>query len=341
MKKTNLIIILILVLPLLVSAAIFPKVGTAGVQFLKLGVDARAIGMGEAYTAVSDDISSVFWNPAGLSLNPQSQILLSHTEYVADIRHEFMAVSRFYDFGALAFSVSFLHMGEMDVTTEEQFGPTGEKFTCYDMSLGLTYSYRFTDKFSFGFTGKYIREELDVYPANGLSIDLGSLYNTGYKNVTIGMAMRNFGPDMEFNIDEDDDGLYDEDPFDLLDNDGDGLIDEDREEMPFKIPMNFSLGISGELYKDDSSCLLAAFQLDSYVDREETYNLGAEYSINTLRLRSGYQFGYDAAGFNAGFGFLVPTSYAVFAIDYSYSYFGDLAETAIKTPHRLSIKLLY
>jgi len=341
MKKNILIISLIIVLPLLLTAEIFPKVGTAGAQFLKIGIDARAIGMGEAYTAVSDDISSVFWNPAGLCLKKQSQVILSHTEWVADIRHEFLAASQFYDFGALAFSVSFLHMGEMDVTTVEQFGPTGEKFSCYDLAAGLTYSYKFTDKFSFGFTGKYIREELDTFTSNGFAFDLGSLYNTGYKNVTIGMAMRNFGPDMEYDIDEDGDGIFDEDPFDLLDNDGDGKIDEDREEMPFKIPMNFSLGISGEIFSDDNSYLLASLQLDSYVDREETYNLGGEYKINLLRLRTGYQFGYDAAGFNAGFGLLIPTSYAIYAVDYSYSDFGDLSESTIKTPHRITIKLMF
>lgn len=341
MKRNIVIVVMIALLPLFLTAEIFPKVGTAGVQFLKLGIDARAIGMGEAYTAVSNDISSVYWNPAGLSLNPQNQILLSHTEYVADIRHEFMAASKYYDFGTLAISVSFLHMGEMDVTTEEQFGPTGEKFTCYDLAAGISYSYQFTDKFSFGTTGKYIREELDESRANGFSVDLGTLYNTGFRNITIGMAMRNFGPDMEFDIDEDGDGQYDEDPFDLLDNDGDGLIDEDREEMPFKIPMNFSLGIAADVFRENNTYLITSLQLDSYVDREETYNLGAEYKINNFSLRSGYQFGYDAAGFNAGFGILVPTSYAVFSIDYSYSEFGDLAESAIKTPHRLSIKLMY
>jgi long-subunit fatty acid transport protein len=341
MKKKILIITLVILLPLLLSAEIFPKVGTAGVQFLKLGVDARAIGMGEAYTAVTDDISSVYWNPAGLSLKVQNQVFYSHTEWLAGIMHEFFAVSRYYDIGTLAFSISFLHMDYMEVTTEEQFGPTGETFTCYDLAAGLTYSYRFTDKFSFGLTAKYIREELDEYPANGVAVDLGSLYNTGWKNITIGMAMRNFGPDMEFNIDEDGDGLYDEDPFDLLDNDGDGLIDEDREEMPFKLPMNFSLGISGDLYRDEASSLIASLQLDSYVDRQETYNLGAEYKIGKFSLRSGYQFRYDAAGFNAGMGFVIPTRSFIVMLDYSYSDYGDLTESLMETPHRFTVKLFY
>ncbi|MCF7911947.1 MAG: PorV/PorQ family protein [Candidatus Cloacimonetes bacterium] len=343
MKKYICIIALVILLPLLLSAEIFPKVGTAGVQFLKLGIDARAIGMGEAYTAVTDDISSVYWNPAGLSLNTQNQVFYSHTEWLAEIQHEYFAVSHYFDFGVLAFSMSYLHMPEMEVITEESWVPTGEMFNCYDLAAGLTYSYQFTDKFSFGITGKFIREELDEYPANGLSVDLGTLYNAGWNNITIGMAMRNFGPDMEFNIDEDGDGLYDEDVFDLLDNDGDGLIDEDREEMPFKLPMNFSLGLAGDLYRsdDDSSYLIASLQLDSYVDRQETYNLGAEYKIGKLCLRSGYQFEYDAAGFSAGLGFIIPTSSFIVMLDYSYSDYGDLTESFMLTPQRFTIKLLY
>lgn len=343
MKKNILVITLLLVLPIILSAEIFPKVATAGVQFLKLGVDARAVGMGEAYTAVSDDISSVYWNPAGLALKVENQFFYSHTEWLADIQHEYVAASRYFDFGTLALSVSFLHMDQMDVTTEEQFGPTGETFTCYDLAAGLTYSYQFTDKFSCGFTGKYIREELDTYPANGFSFDLGTHYNTRWNNVTIGMAMRNFGTEMEYDIDEDGDGEYDEDIFDLLDNDGDGLIDEDREEMPFKIPMNFSLGVSGDVYRNDdaASYLLASFQLDSYVDREETYNLGAEYKMGKFALRSGYQFGFDAAGFSAGAGFIIPTSSFIINLDYSYSNYGDLTESFLKTPHRFTIKLSY
>ncbi len=343
MRKNIIIIALVLLLPLLLTAEMFPKVGTAGVQFLKLGVDARAIGMGEAYTAVTDDISSVYWNPAGLALKTQNQVFYSHTEWLADIQHEFFAVSRFYDFGTLALSVSYLHMDYMDVTTEEQFGKTGETFTCYDLAAGITYSYKFTDKFSFGFTGKFIREELDEFPANGFAIDLGSLYNTGWRNVTIGMSLRNFGPDLELNIDEDGDGQYDEDVFDLLDNDGDGSIDEDRDEMPFKLPMNFSLAIAGDLYRtdDNSSHLLASLQLDSCVDRKETYNLGAEYRIGKLCLRGGYQFEYDAAGLSAGLGFIIPTSSFIIQLDYSYSDYGDLTESFLETPHRFTIKLLY
>lgn len=341
MKRYILMLLFLMLIPMILSAEIFPKVGTAGLQFLKLGIDARAIGMGEAYTAVTDDISSVYWNPAGLALKSENQLLFSHTEWLADIRHEFFAASRKTNWGSFAFSVSLLHMDYMDVTIEETFEPTGETFTCYDLSAGISYANAFTDKFSFGVTVKYLRENLDEYSVNGISVDIGSLYNTGWNNLTVGMALRNFGPDLKYEIDKDGDGEYDEDPFDLIDNDGDGLIDEDREEIPFKLPMNFSLGLVADLYSTGNQLLIGSLQLDSCVDRVETYNVGFEYKFNTFKIRSGYQFEYDEAGFSIGFGWSIPTSFAIFAIDYSYTDMGDLTESFFKTPQRLTLKMYY
>jgi hypothetical protein len=342
MKKYILLLTLVIVFPSILSAEIFAKTGTAGLQFLKIGVDARAIGMGEAYVAVTDDISSVYWNPAGLALKPQNQIFLSHTEWVAGIKYEYVAISKVMSFGTMAFSGALLHMDQMDVTTEEAFGPTGETFTCSDILAGVTYSNAFTDKFSFGLTGKYLRQNLDEHSVNGVSMDLGSIYNTGWKNLTIGMALRNFGPDLKYELDNDGDGLIDEDPFDLLDNDGDGLIDEDGPEIAFQIPMNFSLAVSVDLYNNNNQRLIASAQLDNCVDRRETYNAGLEYKIGTFKIRSGYQFGFeDSYSYSFGFGWTLPTSFAVIDLDYSYSDFGYLTESFLKTPHRLSLKFFF
>jgi len=341
MRKNIEILLVMILVPIMLTAEIFPKTGTAGLQFLKLGIDARAIGMGEAYTAVTDDISSVYWNPAGLAIKSQNQFLFSHTEWLAGIRYEYFAASKITGLGTFALSAAALHMGWMDVIDEDTFAPTGEKFTCSDFAVGLSYASSFTDKFSFGFTTKYLRENLDEFNVNGVAVDIGSLYNTGWKNITIGMSLRNFGPNLQFRLDDDSDGNIDEDPFDLLDNDGDGLIDEDREELPFKVPMNFSLGISGDLLRSEGQVLIASAQLDNCVDRMETYNVGFEYKLGTFKIRSGYQFNYDAAGLSAGFGWTVPTSFAVIDIDYAYTDMGDLTESFLKTPHRLSIKFLY
>lgn len=342
MKKILLPLIILSLLPLSLCAEIFAKTGTAALQFLKIGVDARALGMGEAYIAVSDDISSVYWNPAGLAKlyekNLQSQAMLSHTQWPADIMQEYFAFSKETNYGMLALSGTVLHMAEMDVTDEYFWGPTGETFNASDLAVGLTYANAFTDKFSFGFTGKFIQENLAEDQVNTFSLDLGSLYNTGYKNITIGMALRNFGPDIKYDVDDDNDGSVDEDPFDLFDNDGDGVIDEDGEGTEYKIPMNFSLGIAMDFMRDDTSYLIGSVQLDNCVDRKETWNLGTEYNWNNFFLRGGYQIAYDAAGLSCGFGVKLPVRAGIFNIDYAYTDMGDLTEDFVNGAHRLSIK---
>jgi len=340
--KKNIIIILAVLLSLTVlSAKPFGKTGTTALQFLKLGIDARAVGMGEAYTAVSDDISSVWWNPAGLAPALNKQVFFSHTNWPADIYHEFAAASYTNGVSTWALSAAVLHMDQMDVTDEEFFGPTGETFTNSDIAVGLSYATTFTDKFSFGLTGKYLRENLYIYDVNSFSFDLGSMYNTGWRNLKIGMSLRNFGPDVRFKVDNDDDNSFDEDPFDLLDNDDDGLIDEDGEELDNKIPMNFSLGLSCDLMRQQNSYWIASAQLDNCIDRMETWNVGTEYKYGNLFLRCGYQINYDTNGASIGFGVQIPTRFAIFNVDYAYTDMGYLSENFLNSAHRLSIKMKY
>ncbi len=123
-------------------------------------------------------------------------------------------------------------------------------------------------------------------------------------------------------------------------NTGDQLLQYPEAEE-FKLPLNFSLGIAADLYNLENRHLIGSFQIDNCVDRVETYNLGFEYKMGTFKIRAGQQFNYDAHGFSMGFGWTIPTNFAIFDIDYAYSDYGYLSESFIKTPHRLSIKLFY
>ncbi len=343
MKKQIILLcaLALILLPLSLSAKPFGKVGTVGMQFLKLGVDARAIGMGEAYTAVTDDISSVYWNPAGLAPSFQNQVFFSHTNWPADIMQEFVAAT--YTTGVSTFAVygTLLHMDDMEVTDEDAFGHTGEYFTNSNMALGVNYAQQFTDKFSAGLGVKYLRENLYEYDVNTYAVDLGSMYNTGWNNVKIGMALKNFGPDFRYRVDNDGDGLIDEDPFDLFDNDGDGLIDEDGPEMECKIPMHFSLGVAGDLMRGENTYWIASLQLDNVIDRRETWNVGTEYKLGNIFLRGGYHFGDDATSYSAGAGWQIPTSIGIFNIDYAYTDMDKLTESMLKSAHRVSLKMRY
>jgi len=344
-NKIVLSLIILLIIPTILLGDIFAKVGTAGLQFLKLGVDARGIGMGEAYTPYVKGASASYWNPAGLAFTNGMELFLNHTKYVADINFEYATLAFPTSLGVFALNGSVLYMDWMKVYEEDNFDWTGEYFTCSDMMAGISYATSLTDKFAAGITGKYLRQNLDEYDVNGWSIDLGSLYNTGWRDLTIGMSLRNFGPNLKYDVDNDKDGLLDEDPFDLLDNDGDGQIDEDREELSFPIPMNFSLGAAMNLYETNMQSLNVVFQLDNCVDRLETYNLGAEYRVGTFFLRSGYQFNLDCQKLSFGLGWKIPTSLAIMDLDFAYTPFGDLEEkldnSFMEGPMRFSVRMKF
>lgn len=69
---------------ILLTSTILANTARAEVDFdylhgsdLGMGIGARAMSMGGAFTAVADDASAVFWNPAGLAQLTDNQIFLS------------------------------------------------------------------------------------------------------------------------------------------------------------------------------------------------------------------------------------------------------------------------
>ena len=183
----HLIIVSFLMIMLLsnVHAQLIPNLGgqRAGIsafQFLKIDGGARGAGMGETFVAVANDVSALYWNPAGLSQFSENQVMVSHTEYVVDIKHEFLAASyRLSTSDAVGFSVISLHTDDMEVTTETQPFGTGRFFSFGDIAFGATYSRKMTDQFSFGVTIRYVEETLDVLKMRGLMADIGTYYWTG------------------------------------------------------------------------------------------------------------------------------------------------------------------
>ncbi|MCF7919809.1 MAG: PorV/PorQ family protein [Candidatus Cloacimonetes bacterium] len=341
-----LLILLVLLLSCLLYAEIFPQVSYTGVQFLMIPIDARATGMAEAYTAVSDDISSVFWNPAGLVLQPGIQAMYSQRvsrtyssgKWTENPDYSFMAASIFSKYGAFGVNVSYWNWKMDGWVQGESFGPSEESITYSDLTSGLTYSYQLTDQLSLGITGKYIREEIDRFVAEGQGIDLGLLFKPGFRNISAGITAKNLGPDMRFKIDEDDDGLFDEDPFDLIDNDGDGLIDEDREEMPFKIPRMFSFGVAGEVYRLENICLLASMQIDNNFDYKECSSIGTELQYDSLRLRSGIKMDDEAEYIPLGLGIRIAAKGLTLALDYSYAKTKMYHYSSKSAMHNITVK---
>ena len=184
------------------SAQLVPNLGgqRAGIsayQFLKIGAGARGVAMGESFVASATDASALYWNPAALVQFTDDQAIAAHTEYLVDIKHEFFGVA-YHLTGQDAVGASFtsLHMADMQITTETQPFGTGRYFSFGDIAVGVSYSRKMTDQFSFGATVKYVEETLDVLKMRSVLVDLGTWYWTGLGSTRFAVVIANFGADV-------------------------------------------------------------------------------------------------------------------------------------------------
>src|SRR5258705_16849 len=60
-------------------------------EFLKQPVGARALGMGGAFTAVADDATAPWWNPAGMAYLPYKEVIPMHAEQFGKlVNHDYL-----------------------------------------------------------------------------------------------------------------------------------------------------------------------------------------------------------------------------------------------------------
>lgn len=324
--------LIITILSLNISAQTFKsdvsKRGTTAAPFLTIGQGARSVGMGSASVGVTNDVSSIFWNPAGLTKAEGVQIMFDHTIWIADIRYNFLAAS--YNLGDLGtVGVSFLssNIGEMKVTTVEQPNGTGETFSANDMSISLAYAIQLTDRFAIGFNPKFIYQGIWKMSATAFALDLGVQYVTPFDDAVLAMSISNFGTKMQL-LGNSNLVLYDPDPFGTGNN---GKIPAYLETNSWSLPLNFRVGISYQPFKMQEHSLLIGVDAAHPSDDYESVNIGAEYSYNDfIFIRGGYKslFLQDSEEkFTAGFGLkqLLLNNVSL-KIDYAYQNFGRFTD---------------
>lgn len=305
------------------------RVGISAYQFLKIGVGARATALGESFVAISNDASALFWNPAGLVQAKNNQIMFSHTQYVADINHEFLgAFYKFTPSDVIGLSLISLGTDDMLVTNETNPRGTGETFKYGDLAIGITYSRQMTNQFSFGATVKYIEETLDILKMRSVLVDLGTYYWTGLGSVRFAAVVSNFGGDAS--------------PTGSVDLFNGAKVDTFQSFSP---PTLFKFGIAFEPYQTDIHKVTTSIQLNHPNDNAENIRVGSEYVWNDLlSLRLGIKrtigehlLGKDGSSeedVTLGLGVKIPVSSSTLNFDYSFSNFNRLGGV-----HRISLLL--
>lgn len=192
--------LLALMLVVLVSSAdiahaqVISKTGTTAAQFMNIPVGTRAAGVGGAITASVNDATAMYWNPGALAAVRTRQVHVEHSEWFADIRHNFVGVTLpVRGAGTVGLSVIALTMDDMEETTFEQQDGTGRMFGAYSYAVGVTYAQYLLRDFAIGGTVRYIHEQIWNSSSGGLAFDLGTTYVTPFDGIRLGVRLANFG----------------------------------------------------------------------------------------------------------------------------------------------------
>ncbi len=323
-------ILVILFLAAACHAQVFPnlggqRAGTAAAQFLKIGIGARALGMGESYVAIANDAEALYWNPAGISRFEKHSVFFAHTQWVVDIDLEYAGIVYHIDkMNSIGVAVTYLHTDDMKETTELQPFGTGRFFGYSDFLFAVTYGRNMTDKFSFGVSVKYLQENIAELTTNGILFDLGTYYRTGWESIRFGVSVTNLGQDIAPT------GSF---KYQNLQSE----VIEVNKFQSSPPPILFRLGIAGELYETEGHRLTTSVQLNHPNDNEENVNFGVEYMWRSIiALRAGYKTARIEEDFSLGAGLYLPISNTDLRFDYAYTNFGRLGYV-----NRFSMQFLF
>jgi hypothetical protein len=281
--------------------------GVSGADFLTVGVGARALGMGGAFSAVDTgaDANAINWNPGALALVDRPGVSMSYNSLFVDENQGFLgyATPLKNAGGVLAAGVNYLSVSKIPRRAGDTENPDST-FSNNNYAASLSYARSFGEKVSFGGTLKYVRSELDTLKESAMAVDAGVLVRAPVDNLTFGAAVRNFGTNIG----------------------------------PDSMPVAFK---GGAAYKLFSSKLLLASDVDWLESERRAYwSLGSEFWVSpNLALRGGYQFGHgsdQAQSRVVGLGVGLGVRFSNLTMDYAFLPYGDLGNT-----HRITVGLKF
>jgi hypothetical protein len=273
--------------------------GTTAANFLEIGFGGTGTAMGDAAVASTNDLMSLYWNPAGLAFMPRSEAQFMYMPWLADINTTFAGAGfSIPSLGTVAIGVTHVGYGEMEVTNLDYQEGTGEHFSASEFAVSVAYSRRLVQWFSFGAAGKMVNSQIWHCSAKALAVDLGVIVQTPFFSPTkkmedglkIGMSISNYGTQMKYDgmdllnpidINPDEEGNYRDVPgqFKLAD---------------WELPLLLRIGVAAYPVVTANQRLTLAVDALHPNNNDESVNLGAQYELTrpgfgTVFLRAGYK----------------------------------------------------
>jgi len=276
-----------LIVLLIISTQIFasaPKMGTSGATELLIPMGARSVSMAGANIAGVKGAEAIYWNPAGLSNVKTGEAMFSYMSYFADMKVTYLAAGvSAGELGVIGLSVQVLNIGDIAVTTWDSPEGTGEIINPNYLTLGLTYSKRFTDRILFGTSAKVISERVGTMNASAMAFDFGLQYVTPF-GIGFGVTLKNLGSKVQF----------------------DGTAIEFDSEIPYsgptattrktkldmakaELPTSMNMGLSYKYDLNDMAGLTLTGAYSNNAFELDHVKIGAEFGLmNLLFVRAGY-----------------------------------------------------
>ena len=167
-------------------------------EFLNIGVDAAALGMGNAVVANIDDGNAAYWNPAGLLALEDNQLNLMHAAYFANIANfDYLSIAKPLDDNSVA-AISIIRFGVDDIlNTTQLIDQQGNidfnrisLFSTADYAFNFSYARRLPlDGLNLGANAKIIRRIIGDFASSwGFGLDFGLQYQI--KDWNLGVMAR-------------------------------------------------------------------------------------------------------------------------------------------------------
>jgi len=274
------------------------RVGTTAANFLEMGIGSAGCAMGEAYVSVTRDLTSVYWNPAGLSYMSMNEVQFAYQPWIAGIHLSFAgAAIPLQKYGTFALSFTGMNFGRTEVTNLGMQEGTGETYSAMDMTVGLSYARKLAEWFGFGSSIKYIRSSIWHMSASAAALDLGVIINTPFfspdgkreNGLSIGMSISNYGTRMKY------EGIDLLQPIDISSDESGNFKDVEGQYrlQSWELPLLFRVGISLIAVKNSHNKLTLAADALHPNNNSESVNLGGEYRLTLpgmakFFLRAGY-----------------------------------------------------
>lgn len=195
---------------LLLLSASAAFAASASVIWLDITPGARANGMGESFTAIADDATASYWNPAGLAFaaEEKKEITLQHSQWLPqladDLYYEFLGYAQQLEgWGGVGGNITFMSMGEQDEIEEGSSDPIGT-FYSYGISMDAAFGTEVAPGLAVGLGLKFIYDHLyyeDSGKGSSFAADLGVLYHVpeqSFGDISVGATLSNLGPNVSY-----------------------------------------------------------------------------------------------------------------------------------------------